>query len=164
MSKQVKVEVLRGVSGAGKSTYVNRYLKEDGSMSVTVVSADQFMVDDEGNYAFDPTRLGECHNKCLAKFLLLLEEASGSSDPSLALIVVDNTNTTLWEASPYIQLALTLGHEVKVTTLLCDPRVAFNRCIHGTPAHAIMRHDAQIRESLLKMPSWWNQKVIWTDH
>lgn len=156
-----KVIVLRGVSGSGKSYLAEELyitaIRNGGSPNTVVVSADHFMVDAEGNYAFDFRRLQECHGKCLARFINLAQAAVGNGGPER--IIVDNTNATLWETSPYINVALAYGLDVQVITLLCDPRVAFERSQHKTPAAAILRKDGQLRESSAEMPSWWHQEV-----
>jgi hypothetical protein len=156
-----EVIILRGVSGAGKSFLAEKLYTESiargGRPSIAVVSADHFMVDGQGEYAFDPRRLQECHGKCLARFINMAQAAVG--DNGTDCIIVDNTNATLWEVSPYINVALAYGHTVRVITLICDLRVAHERSQHGTPAKVLLAKDAQLRESAAEMPSWWRQEV-----
>ena len=143
------VIILRGVSGSGKSTATARYNPD------LVVSADHFMVDKEGRYNFDVTRLSECHSKCLLTFLDFV--ASHSND---SIVVVDNTNTTLWETSPYVQSGNALGHVVKVISLLSDPEVAAARNQHGVPPATVFSQDQRLRSSCLEIPSHWNHEVL----
>lgn len=54
--------LITGPAGAGKSTHAQR-LTEERSIRYNF-EADQWMVDKEGNYYFDPKKLYFCHKKC----------------------------------------------------------------------------------------------------
>lgn len=111
----MKVIILRGISGSGKSTWV-----KNNAANATVVSADNFFVQPDGSYVFDETKLQEAHRTCYAEFLAALERKDD-------LVVVDNTNVTAWEMSPYIALAEVKGYTVEILTLHVDPEVAIAR-------------------------------------
>lgn len=81
----MKVIILCGVSGSGKSTIA----KEIGSGYV--VSADDFFMA-SGEYKFDPTMLPAAHGQCLRDFVGCLQYGCDT-------IVVDNTNTTMMEVA-----------------------------------------------------------------
>jgi hypothetical protein len=159
-----QVIILRGVSGAGKSALAeemfckaNKGVVSSGGSRTIVVSADHYMLDENEEYAFDFSRLQECHGKCLTRYVNLVQHAAGNN--GIDAVIVDNTNGSLWEVSPYAQLALAYGHRLKVITLICDPAVAAGRSIHGTPASIILAKDLQIRKTAAKMSSRWNQEI-----
>ena len=94
-----KVTLLRGISGAGKSTYA-----ATNYPGAFVVSADSFFTFADG-YKFNPTRLGEVHGLCLLNFLDAAQRGRN--------VVVDNTNITVEEIAPYYALAEAYGREVR---------------------------------------------------
>ncbi|MBP9827687.1 ATP-binding protein [Patescibacteria group bacterium] len=109
------VILLRGISGSGKSTWI-----KNNQPQATVVSADHLFIQPDGSYKFDQTRLGEAHQKCFKAFIEALQKGS-------ELIIVDNTNVTAWEMSPYIIGARAFGATVEIMTFDCDPEVAIAR-------------------------------------
>lgn len=96
------VFIMRGCSASGKST-VAKMLKHGANR--IIVSADYFFAR-EGAYRFDPTRLPEAHDWCFAQFCEYLR--SGSD------VIVDNTNTRLWEMQRYIDAAKACGANVQI--------------------------------------------------
>lgn len=147
----MKVYVYCGISGAGKSTFIAG--RHPGAL---VCSADQyFMVD--GEYRFDPSKIGEAHAWCLRTFTYLIGPDSRAGN-SVSEIVVDNTNTTVAELAPYAALALAYGHELEVITIHCDPTVAHARNTHGVPLEVVQRMSEQL--ALRKLPPWWPQQDV----
>lgn len=100
----MKLILMRGVSGSGKSTLAEKICAEQ-DFAVIVSTDDFFMVD--GEYRFDPKRLGEFH----AANVNRTEDAMVEKCPC---IIVDNTNTQAWEMKPYVELAVTHGYTVKI--------------------------------------------------
>ncbi len=139
----MKVVVLRGVSGSGKSTWT-----KENCPNAVICSADHFFVQEDGTYKFNPTQLGLAHRTCLRKFLLHCTDSNFSNDT----LVVDNTNLSLAEVAPYVQVALAMGHEVQVIHLVCKLWEAANRNTHGVPFSTI--------ENMLRrfesLPAYWN--------
>ena len=140
------VHIMRGLPGAGKSTYV-----KDNLLASYVCSADDFFMVPERwqpeadgpllgprlEYKFDVSKLAEAHNACLTKFI---KAVSLESFPS---IVVDNTHVHLWEYRHYVMLAKEFGyrcviHELRPETL-DQVRIAANRCIHNVPPDIVAR-------------------------
>lgn len=149
-----KVIVLMGISGAGKGTYIKESYSEEEIRGI--FSADHFFTTSEG-YMFDPSKLGEAHADCLRRYDLAVRV------PGLqGTLIVDNTNTSLAEISPYCALALAYGHELQIVALVCPPEVAAKRNIHGTPATAILRQDTRFRATLADLPPWWPLEVVFT--
>jgi predicted kinase len=132
-----KVVIMRGQSGAGKSTYAKKNFP-----GAVMCSADSFFIDPKtGEYKFDPTKLGFVHNSCQRKY----EAALKSGEP---LVVVDNTNTTLKEMQPYLQLADVYGYDVEVIRLDTPVGVAAKRNTHGVPAVAVQK----MRDRMIDFP------------
>lgn len=141
--KQVKI--MRGVSGAGKSTYI-----KDNFPNAEVCSADHFFIKN-GQYIFDRNKLGAAHYSCKKKF----EEALMKGKD---LVVVDNTNTTLKEIKPYMELAKQYNYDVEIIQINCVVNVAAKRNAHGVPEDTIVNMAAKIRNS--ELPKQWRVKVI----
>lgn len=97
MSNFREVIVLQGASGAGKSTYAARLVKDAiaADKTFTIVSADDFFITPTRQYLFDPSRLSEAHGTCFARFLQALTQR-------IDVVIVDNTNTTAVEIAPYM--------------------------------------------------------------
>lgn len=140
----MKVVILRGISGSGKSTWV-----KNNAVNSTVVSADNFFVQADGNYVFDETKLQEAHRTCYREFLTALERKD-------ELIVVDNTNITAWEMSPYIALAEAKGYTVEILTLQVDPEVAIARKSLVEP-EKVRRIAKRLDEETKRLPFFMKQ-------
>lgn len=137
-----KVVIMQGVSGSGKTTYIKTKLPH-----AVVVSADHFFMED-GQYKFDPRRIAESHYFCWRKFLSAVEERHD-------LIVVDNTNTTIREISPYVLHAESFGYQVEILTVEVELDVAIERNVHGVPNNVVEAQMRRIRHTWRQMPPWW---------
>jgi predicted kinase len=127
------VTVLCGPSGFGKSTYATALRNEK-----TVVSADYYFTNSRGVYAFKPEELPEAHSMCLRTFTTALMYSLPETQ-----IVVDNTNTTLHEMSPYIRLAQAYGRTAEIIAFVSpDPRACAARSVHGVPyTNVVKQYD-----------------------
>src|SRR4051812_13575659 len=107
------VTILQAPSGAGKSTWVNKYKIQSLAISperiVTAISADDFFIH-FGTYRFDINKLGEAHAACLRQFAHFV----GTAPEMVDEVIVDNTNCSIAEIAPYIALGMAHGHEVRV--------------------------------------------------
>lgn len=133
--------ILRGVSGAGKSTKAKELIeefRESNPDGVTYVcSADHFFIDPaSGEYKFDPKKIGTAHAWCKGN-------AHAALSLGVDLVIIDNTNTQRWEFEPYVDLADHFGYECELCTVgeLDDAslKVYANRNSHGVPLEAIRR-------------------------
>jgi predicted kinase len=106
----MKVTVLRGISGSGKSTWAKA---QEGAV---IVSTDDYFVID-GKRVFDKDKLQENHQKCFRAFM----DAVMAKVP---WIIVDNTNISAWEFAPYVLAGRTYGYDVEIVTMTC----AFATC------------------------------------
>lgn len=114
--------IVRGLPGAGKSTYV-RCLEAD-----IVVAADDFMVDGEGKYQFDPSRLKHCHEQCQA--VARAGHVAGKT------VAVANTFTQEWEVAPYRTIDPTLRVVDLFDGGMDDAELAACN-VHGVPESTI---------------------------
>ena len=126
--------IMRGISGSGKSTTIQqKYPKH------YVCSADFFfeMLADENETSyieeFKPWLLSQAHAYCLREFILALD---GVND-----VVVDNTNSQVWEYNNYVLLAQMAGYDVFIEEMPCngidDVRRFYERQTHGVPWEAM---------------------------
>jgi predicted kinase len=113
--------IIRGIPGSGKSTMARKLAPN------AAFEADAYMVDQQGNYAFDPSRLGEVHQKCY-------EAVRDALMQDIANVAVANTFVKRWEYQKYVDLANELG--VKYEIIVCNGGY---KNIHGVPEEAIQR-------------------------
>jgi len=93
----------------------------------------------DGEYQFDPSKLGEYHALNLAKATRYMESFGPNSD---ALCIIDNTNTQSWEYEKYEEVAKENGFMVQVITVewnINDIPLYAKRNSHGVPEDAIYR-------------------------
>ena len=91
--------LLRGIPGSGKTTLGEVILYTPGAKNTNnVLSADDFFLDENGNYIFDSSKLKEAHNQCQQK-------CAERMKMELSKIVIANTFTQEWEMKPYFDMA-----------------------------------------------------------
>jgi hypothetical protein len=93
-----------GPSGSGKTTFANKIKKEKNIANH--FEADQWMVDQDGNYLFNPKRLSYCHAEC--------QKSAEKSMQREEDVIVSNTTLTKKEAKPYIDLSKKYGYNVEI--------------------------------------------------
>ena len=130
-----KVIIMRGIPGSGKSTRAREILKQYRAKdkSVLIVSADHYFEDGRGNYSFNPRFIGDAHRWCYNTFTLKVTRG-------INLVIVDNTNTQLWEYKRYVDFAEEAGYEVEIEAIVPDNSKIEEwhaRCIHGVPLDKI---------------------------
>ncbi|CAI2382942.1 unnamed protein product [Moneuplotes crassus] len=121
--------IMRGVPGSGKSTVAHKLCGENG----VIHSTDNYFVNEEGVYEFDPSKIKEYHGQNYKDF-------KKSIDDKVETVVVDNTNVQEFEYKKYVEYATENGYVVSYVTLpFPDPEVAAERNSHGVPLEAIQR-------------------------
>lgn len=150
----MKVTILCGVSGSGKSTYA-RGMEPTHERKHIISADDHFMVD--GEYRFDPSQLPAAHAHCLRRFA---DHVCHCESHNVGLLVVDNTNTTVAEIAPYAALAQAYGCELEILIFNCDPEVALERNVHSVPRRAICGQYRRIQGLQDEMPPWWPARQI----
>ena len=151
----MKVIIMCGVSGAGKSTWY-----WDNVLECAICSADHFfeeLAEKEGKTyteVFHPSHLAAAHGECLKAFVGLLCDplvADRFSGP----IGVDNTNCTVAEIAPYVALAQAYGAEVEIVRINIDPEVAHARNTHGVPLHGVLNQHSALKKLDENWPRHW---------
>ena len=113
--------LLRGVSGAGKSTIAPMF------KNAVLVSTDDFFLDEYGDYIFDANSLIINHQKCQLAVDMMMQDNE-------ELIVVHNTFTKEWEMNAYFDLAR--KYEYAVHTIIVENRHG-SKNVHDVPQDAI---------------------------
>jgi hypothetical protein len=109
----------------------------------------------DGEYKFDPTKIGAAHASCLYKFAEFLRDPH----PRFRFLVVDNTNMTAVEMAPYVQLAVAYGIEdIQVHSFHIYPKKAGKRNQHGVPMSQVIAMNNR-REAPL--PYWPVEHFYW---
>lgn len=142
-SSQPSVVIMRGLPGSGKS-YLATHCQEvlENPAQTVVVSADDYF-SDGSEYKFDPVVAFKAHQHCLIKFLEAL--AGGKK-----LVIIDNTNSQMWEYRIYTFLCEVLGYRCHVLEIPCpSPALAERfRCRN--------QHNIQ-RPAITKMMQRWEE-------
>ena len=140
--------ILRGLSGTGKSTLAknleamignmnSKYRRKYNIKSKIFSTDDLFMVD--GEYQFDPSKLGEYHAKNLENATQFMVE---QKDSGVSHCIIDNTNTQSWEYEKYVEAAKENGFMVQIISIAWkreDIPLYAERNSHGVPEEAIQR-------------------------
>lgn len=126
------VWILRGLSGAGKSTFSKCF--ENGH----IVSAD-FHHTYNGVYKYDVKNVQRAHGLCLKEFTELVRRQNVLPFEDYDHLIVDNTNIHLEYISPYVRLAQAYELEFYIVEFRCTIEEAIARNVHGTPDEAIRR-------------------------
>jgi predicted kinase len=114
--------LLRGLPGSGKSTLGDVILRTP-QQDPSLLSADDFFIDENGNYNFDSTKLQEAHSQCQLR-------CAERMKLQLSKIVVANTFTQDWEMEPYFEMAE--RYKYRVHTVIVENRHG-NSNIHNVP-------------------------------
>lgn len=128
------VVIMRGLPGSGKSTRAHQHAASasEGGKSAAICSADDYFIR-SGRYKFDHRKLGEAHAWCMGQFVAALQSRTD-------IVIVDNTNITLWEYSNYRSIAALAHYTVQVEEMVCDSEIMAvdfsRRCLHGVPVPA----------------------------
>lgn len=126
------VFIMRGISGSGKSHYVQGILQAPGNRgkSKRVCSADHFFDGRE----FDPFLLGQAHATCMRVFL----DAVGEG---IDIVILDNTNICKWEYENYETIAKMLGYQVEIIEITVDSIRELCQCadrnVHAVPKSVV---------------------------
>ena len=118
----MKVVIIRGLPGSGKSTMAKELAEITGMLHV---ETDMYF-EKNGDYNFNPKLLPEAHAWCQEEARKALKSGKG--------VIVSNTFTRVWEFQPYIDMAKEFGVPCQVITAKGN----FQN-VHGVPDHAIQR-------------------------
>ena len=110
----LRVTILRGISGSGKTTWANTHKEE-----ALILSTDKYF-EQSGTYTFDGAKLQDYHRQTFREYM----EAILRREP---WIIVDNTNIKLWEFVPYVAAAEVYGYTVEILTFSCSVATSLQR-------------------------------------
>ncbi len=111
----MRVTILRGISGSGKSTWAKLQAKD-----AIVISTDAYFIQPDGSYLFEAAKLQAYHQRAFKAFIEALEQ-------KVPWIVIDNTNIRAWEFSPYVAAAEAFGYTTELLTFDCPLETALSR-------------------------------------
>jgi predicted kinase len=128
--------LLRGVPGSGKTTLGKTILRCVASDNPDVISADDFFIDENGNYVFDGSKIKLAHEQCLQRCAEKMKE-------KFSRIVVANTFTQKWEMERYFEMAERYNYRV-FSVIVENTHGSQN--VHGVPDEKvdIMRNRFEI--------------------
>jgi len=131
--------LLRGLPGAGKSSFANLIWQ-----SGVIFEADKYFYDKEGNYNFDATKLHAAHKWCQSQVEDAMKTNSKSNGLYYSEIIVSNTSTTEKELEPYLKLAE--KYDYIVISLVVENRHG-NKSVHNVPEETLekMRKRFEIK-------------------
>lgn len=118
--------LIRGIPGAGKSTFANNLFRA-GIVDV-IACADDYMVDGNGEYNFNPTNLHFAHRQCYAKTKITLHRGNN--------VAVANTSVTEWEVEKYVKLTEECG--ANLVSVIVENRHGSSN-VHGVPDEKIQQ-------------------------
>lgn len=128
-----KLLIVRGISGSGKSTFVEDLVSDD----IEWCEADWYFGSFD-NYKFNPTKLKDAHSWC--KDQIECHMKSGTQK-----VVVSNTFTTEWEMKPYLDLAEKYGYTV--FTIVVEKRHD-NSDVHNVPGETRNKQAERLSKSI----------------
>lgn len=136
--------IMRGLPGSGKSHFARHRWK-----GALILSTDDYF-NVGGHHHFDPGRLKLAHewNEWRARQAM---------ERGVPIVVIDNTNTQLWEMEPYIHM----GHDFKYPIEIVEPPnwwrgdapECFKRNIHGVSLEFLKRMNDKWQE--IPAPEDW---------
>lgn len=115
----MELVLIRGLPGSGKSTFAKSMIigrQEHWAW----FEADRWMINENAEYEFDPSKLSMVHKKCLEHTMEALNANIN--------VVVSNTFSRRWEMQPYYDL----GFPTTEIMMLGN-----YQNIHGVPDHKI---------------------------
>jgi predicted kinase len=134
---QGELILLRGLPGSGKSTLAKIILQLRSTDEPEVLSADDFFINENGEYDFDSQKIKEAHNYCQFR-------CSERMRQQKVKIVVANTFTQEWEMDEYFKMAERYNY--RVHTVVVENRHG-NENIHGVPEDKLqqMKNRFQVK-------------------
>lgn len=146
----MKAIITQGLPGSGKSSWVRELMvaPEWFNKRTVIAEADHFHMKG-GKYKFDVKNASNAHLFCWQLF-------DDSCRERADLVACANTNTQLWEMSPYVMAAKASGYEVEFHTFECSVETSVRRNLHGVPRDVIVR----MAERMEKPLPFWGKHTI----
>ncbi len=133
-----KLIIVRGAMGSGKSTFANKLTNKlirfgYKPTDICHFEADQFFMDEYGNYNFVPTKLWLAHKQCLEKTKKCLLRDK--------IVIVSNTFATKKEMKPYMDFAD--ENDIPVEVYRCTGEY---QNVHGVPDNVVVAKRKQMED------------------
>ena len=133
-----KLIIVRGAMGSGKSTFANKLANKlirfgYKPTDICHFEADQFFMDEYGNYNFVPTKLWLAHKQCLEKTKKCLLRDK--------IVIVSNTFATKKEMKPYMDFAD--ENDIPVEVYRCTGEY---QNVHGVPDNVVVAKRKQMED------------------
>ena len=128
--------IIMGASGSGKSTLATALGSESNHDSAVFEADTWFEWYNAGK--FNPECLDQAHYWCKTQVL-------NAAHAQIRHIIISNTNTTMKEIKPYLQIAELFGYTVQRIAILDRPF----KSVHNVPQETI-RHQAARLYNLVK--------------
>lgn len=138
-----KLIILRGLPGSGKSyladeivdKYTYKFYRGSYGWHWRIRSTDDFWNrNDKYEFRLDLASIAHQWNQSQVAYDMF---------NAIELIIVDNTNTTLAEMQPYLDLAVKFGYDVKIkepqTEWAKNPELCWKKNSHGVPLEVIQK-------------------------
>lgn len=153
--------IMRGLPGSGKSTLAQEVLNQtigynEINCKVHILSTDDFFCQNpQKSYDYDVAKIGEAHNWNQRR---AFEAMSRGFSP----VIIDNTNTQMWEMQPYATMACDFGYYIEIlepdTHWCFNDKELFKRSKHGVPKSKIIEMMERFDKNVtpLKLLSAYN--------
>lgn len=145
--------LVRGISGAGKSTFAHAVQVSLGEGNVAIFENDQFR-SRAGEYRFHPKDSKAIEQACLAA-------ATAAMANGKPLVILANANTSWRSFSRYLRAAGELNYCVRQKVLRIDAETAHARNVHRVPLPIIRNELKNLENSLAaeqqrdaSLPEW----------
>lgn len=149
---QRDVVILRGLPGAGKSTWAGR--QNLGNCNPIICSADEYFMNAKSEYVYEAKKVAAAHVACYKKFV---QACTVLAESQSDLVIVDNTNTLAHEIAPYYMHALSVGMKVQVFEFWCTIQESVARNMHLVPIKAITALKNNLN---IPLPRYWHVEKI----
>jgi predicted kinase len=141
-----KLIILRGIPGAGKTTFAQFLASSlDLDTDVAICAADDYFYEEDGTYNYDGSQAHNAHLSCQQNVEIAMQRGFSAfrdwvngdrqHEPK-SVVIVHNTTTTPKELKTYTDLATQYGYEV--TSLIVENRHG-NRSVHNVPDETLGR-------------------------
>ncbi len=146
----MKIILVSGVPGSGKTQEVNRLVKEIGENYTVVVTVNDFFLSC-GTFHYVHLALPYAQEQAQEDFSDALYRVEQGED--IRAIIVEDIFSSLSEISYYVMAAKSYGYSVEVVTMECDPATAIARQVHGMRPGYIVCRDRDLRAR--QIPDEW---------